>query len=422
MSRTPGAVIPAVEWSPSFVRAYLPGRGLTDSIPNSLGSIRAALSRGNTFVRAIRIPNVSAADTEKILKLQLPQTFPVPAAELVFTYRLTNDTNAEGRLVLVAAARAEVVRQLHAALRELGVNPQEIVASAFGSMLLAKTMRLPNVAVVEHTPEGWAIDIIVDSELRYSRVIPLATGADALESEVCRTFGMAGLPCGQILAAGGTHLSFADVSTDKSTLELLTHPDAYALRVGLELPEVLISREKKQIGARARLAVLMSFGAVALGMLVFVDRMDKAAEIRKEQTAWNIETRKLESARTSAKAKVAGLSKTTETLDRAFTPLQKPSEILALLSALAPREIWLTGISFERGKPISIRGTALSTNAVAAYVDSLSGNERFRDVKLVYANDADIEETKVAQFSISLHAIGNLPLVDSKTKARTVSR
>ena len=422
MSRTPGAVLPVVEWSPSFVRAYLPGRGLNDSVPAGLGGVRAALSRGNTFVRAIRVPNVSAADTEKILKLQLPQTFPVPAAELVFAYRLTNDINAEGRLVLVAAARAEVVRQLHAALRELGAPPQEIVASAFGSMLLAKSMGLPNVAVVEHTPEGWAIDIVVDSELRYSRVIPLATGAEALESEVCRTFGMAGLPCGQILAAGGTHLSFADVSTDKSTLEPLTHPDVHALKVGLELPEVLISREKKQIGARARLAVLMSFGAVALGMLVFVDRMDKAAVIRKEQTAWNLETRKLDSARNAAKAKIAALNPTLQTLDRAFTPLQKPSEILALLSALAPREIWLTGISFERGKTIAIRGTALNTNSVSAYVDTLSNHERFRDVKLVYANDANIEETKVAQFSISLHAIGNLPLTDPKSKARTAAR
>ena len=213
MSRIPGTALPVVEWSPTFVRIYLPGRGLSDGPPTGIGAARVALSRGNTFVRAIRIPNVSTADTEKILKLQLPQTFPVPAAELVFAYRLTGDINAEGRLVLVAAARAEVVRQLHTAMRELGVNPQEIVAAAFGSMLLAKSMSSPNVAVVEHTPEGWAIDIVVDNELRYSRVIPLETGAQALESEVCRTFGMAGLPCGTILAAGGTHLSFADVST-----------------------------------------------------------------------------------------------------------------------------------------------------------------------------------------------------------------
>ena len=422
MSRMPGTALPVVEWSPTFVRTNLPGRGLSDGVPTATGAARAALSRGNTFVRAIRIPNVGAADTEKILRLQLPQTFPVPAAELVFAYRPTNDINTEGRLVLVAAARAEVVRQLHAALRELGVNPQEIVAAAFGSMLLAKSMNLPNVAVVEHTPEGWAIDIVVDSELRYSRVIPLETGAQTLESEVGRTFGMAGLPSGTILAAGGTHLSFADMSTDKSTLEPLTLPDVQALHVGLVLPEVLLSRERKQIGTRARLAVLMCFGAIALGMLIFVDRMERAAEIRKEQTSWNIETRKLESARNAAKAKVAGLAKTLETLDRAFTPLQKPSEVLALLSALAPREIWLTGISFERGKTISIRGTALTSTAVSTYLDTLSNHERFRDVKLVYANDANIEETKVAQFSISVHAVGNLPLTDPKSKARTVAR
>lgn len=422
MSKSVSTTMPVVEWSPNFYRAYVPGRGLSDSISAGLGVVRAALSRGNTFVRAIRVPNVSAADTEKILRLQLPQTFPVPAADLVFAYRMTNDVSAEGRLVLVAAARAEVVRQLHNSVREMGANPEETIASAFGSMLLAKSMGLSNVAVVDHTPEGWAIDIVLESELRYSRVIPLATGAETLESEVCRTFGMAGLPCGQILAAGGTHLSFADVSTDKSSLEMVSSADAHTLRVGLELPEVLQSREKKLVGNRARLAVLMCVGAAALAMLIFADRVEKAAEIRKEQTAWNIETRKLESARNAARSKLAGLSKTTETLDRAFNPAQKPSEVLALVSALAPREIWLTGISFERGKSISIRGTALSSNSVATYLDALSNNERFRDVKLVYANDADIEETKVSQFSISLHAIGNLPIVESKSKARAANR
>jgi Tfp pilus assembly protein PilN len=95
---------------------------------------------------------------------------------------------------------------------------------------------------------------------------------------------------------------------------------------------------------------------------------------------------------------------------------------LALASALAPSDVWLTGVTFERGKPLLVRGTALSGASVAAYLQSLSGQSRFRDVKLVFANDATIETTQVQQFSISAHAVGNLPLTDPKAQGRAASR
>jgi Tfp pilus assembly protein PilN len=427
--RDPGSQT-VVEWSPSHVQTFTPGVGRSQGFPSPGIALRAALSRRNTFVRAIRVPNVGAAEVEKILRLQLPQSFPVPANDLVFTYRLTSDVGPEGRLATVAAARAEVVRSLHASLRESGVRAEEVVPAAFGSMLLAQSMGLKQTAVVERTPEGWAIDLVADGELRYSRVVPLETDSAGLEAEVLRTWSMAGLEPGGTLAAAGADLDFATVRSGSSTLELLSGAQAGALKVGLELPEVLLSRERKLVGNRARLAVLLWVAAVALGLVVGLDRLEAGAEIRKAQGALSTETKKLRSKRDAAKTKLAGLDKSLDALERAFTPVQRASDILALVGALAPKELWLTGITFERGKPITIRGTAMDSTSVAAYLDALSSYQdpataqtRFRDVKLVFATDSAIEDTKVSQFSISLHAIGNLPLSDPKSRsARTASR
>lgn len=409
MSRNSGASLPIVEWSPSH-----PTPSGADT------AVRVALSRRNTFVRTIRIPNVGMGDAERILRVQVPSIVPIPAPEIVYAFRLTNDVSPEGRLASVSAARAEVVRGLYSAFEQAGTKILDIVPAAYGSQLLAQTMGLSDVAVVEKGSEGWSIDIVSGSELIYSRVLPLESDFKALQSEVQRTFSMAGVGPGKVLAAGGARLDFAEYSSDLATLELLGRSEVAGLHVGLELPERIQAREKALINNRARLAVLLWAATLILAVTVLMDRMDAAKAVQKQQASYNKGSRELKSARDLAVSKNAAINKTVETLDRAFEPAQKASDVVTLVTTLTPPNIWLTGITFDRGKPVQLRGTALDGNAVANYLDLLSGQDRFRDVKLVFANDATIETTQVNQFSISLHAIGNLPLTDPKRK--TVKR
>lgn len=422
MSRISGHATPVIEWSSSRVRSYVPGQGVTEGMAQGFASVRAALARRNTFVRAVPIPNVGAADMEKILRLQLPKVFPVPAEELVFAYRATPEVTAEGRIVVVSAARADIVRTLHIQFKEAGVRVSDVIAAAWGSQLLAKSLDLPDVAVVDRTAEDWSIDIISGGELRYSRAVPLETDAAALESEVCRTFGMAGMPCGKILAASGLNLEFADIRSGTNTLEMLAGAEAAALHVGLELPEVLAKRAHAQIANRGRLAVLMAAAAVAVGAFVFMDRAEDMEAVQKNELDWKRDANALKKTRDAAQAKVTALKPTQQLLDRAFRPAQRASEVLGVITSLTPKEIWLTGVTFDRGKPIQLRGTALDSAAVARFLESLSAQDRFRDVKLVFANDALIDETKVNHFSISMHAVGNLPLVDARGTRRTATR
>lgn len=422
MSRQSGNSAPVIEWSSNHVRSFVPGVGMTEGIPAGAAVARVALARRNTFVRNVGIPNVGAADAEKILRLQLPKVFPVAAEDLVFAYRLASESMPEGRAAIVSAARADILRSLHAQTREAGVRVTEVVPAAYGSQLLAKSMALADVAVVDRTPDDWTIDIIANGELRYSRTVPLETDAAALEAEICRTFGMAGMPCGKILAASGLDLEFADIRSEKSTLESLLGSEAEGLRIGLELPEVLAKRAQGEIAKRARLSVLMAVAAIAAGAFVFFERAEDVEKVRLAETAYKKDADAMREAKDAIQSDVTALRPKQELLDRAFRPAQRASDVLGAITALVPSDIWLTGVMFDRGKPVQLRGTALDSNSVARFLESLSENRRFRDVKLVFANDALIEETRVNHFSISLHAVGNLPLVESRSTRRTTSR
>jgi hypothetical protein len=101
-------------------------------------------------------------------------------------------------------------------------------------------------------------------------------------------------------------------------------------------------------------------------------------------------------------------------LDLAFEPKQRLGDVTFLVNNLCPEGLWLTGLTIERGKLALIRGTAINGEAVYKYLDRLTTQDRFRDVKLVFANNGQIEKVSVVQFSISAHVVGNLPLAEAK--------
>ncbi len=70
----------------------------------------------------------------------------------------------------------------------------------------------------------------------------------------------------------------------------------------------------------------------------------------------------------------------------------------------------------ERGKPLTFRGTAISDQAVKTFLDGLAVTDRLREVKLLFANNATIEETPVVNFSVQATLVGNLPMVEKEKK------
>ena len=97
-------------------------------------------------------------------------------------------------------------------------------------------------------------------------------------------------------------------------------------------------------------------------------------------------------------------------LSTAFSPAQPISDISSVITDSLPTGAWLSALSVERGKPVEVRGAAKESADVSHFVDALAASPRFRDVKLVFANNATIGKTSVVEFDVTAWCVGNLPM------------
>ncbi len=422
MTRQRTAVDLVVEWSPRGLVAFdaktkqLASFDTATELAASLGAREAlvAPSRRSTFVRSVRVPNATPEEIRAVLQVKMVDLFPVPPQDIAYDYVLTDDVTEEGRLAIVGAMPAAELRRMLEEFKSASIRVRGVVPAAFGAPLLVSDLNRKNGAVVQRTAEGLSIDIVWEGMLRYTR---LASAASPIEAEVCRTFQVAGIPCSDIIAAGGLDVPEADLTTLETTLQALGHGWPLSLGLDLELPEVVIARHASQLGGKRRFAALLSVSALLMVGYVVLDRTDAAALVAAQQRKDNAAVDKLKRAESVVESQAVSARKLQASLDLGFDPAQRMSDILTVVSNYTPPGIWLTGMTLERGKALMIRGTAQNSNQIADYQSKLIADPRFRDVKLVFATNALIDVTPVVQFSISAFPVGNLPLVDQGTKA-----
>jgi Tfp pilus assembly protein PilN len=413
--------IPVIEWSSSRVTAYNPQNrqyhtagSIAEAVQFLQGArgVVVALSRRSSFLRTLRVPDSAKAQVRQVLQLQLNALLPATPGGFAFDFRLTKSVNGEGRLAVVAAVANETLRQIHRELKAAGVEPIVVVPTAFGSWLLSNSLNIPQCAVVENVTEGLAIDIIADDELRYTRVVPLPKDSEAIEAEICRTFSIARVPCSHIVASAGFTFDGADTTVATRPLEVFSTGLLSKLELNIELPETLDKRRSGSLAGRARIAIVMSAVALGAAAYVFMDQASAAAAVQHVLDTRAKSLAQLKSMKSTLDTKVSDQTKLQARLAAAFQPVQNLSDVVVTFSTETPPGVWLNGITLERGKPLQLRGTAMTSEQVAQYVQLLSTDERFRQVRLVFANDSTIEKTPVVQFSISAHVLGNLPLSD----------
>ncbi len=347
--------------------------------------------------------------------MQIGQLFPMAANELAFDFHLTHDVNSEGKLAVVAAMRSADLHSMHEQARAAGLKVSQVVPVAMGSALLAHSINYQSAAVVHRTAEGLAVDLIADGELRYSRVASMPANSIGIEGEVSRTFAAAVLSCSPTIAAGALVLPDAEASTNTWALQELA---TRTIDVNIETAEQIYKRERSGEVQRLRTAI-MAMGAALILFVYQYNRYTASLQTANSGEAkWNKQYTRLRRLAEAQTAKGAGLQKLAKTLNRSFHPAQGFSDAFTLASNAAPQGVWLTGMSLERGKMLTIRGTATKGEAVPNYQQALVNEPRFRDVTLVFANNTEISNTPVVQFSISAFPIGNLPLLDDKKGAK----
>jgi Tfp pilus assembly protein PilN len=435
LSKNPAPTGLIIEWSPRKIVANdVLGRDIrtfTDPVGMPYGGRSAilAISRRSIFVRAARVPNAAPEDIRMVVQMKLAELFPLPPTDLAFDFALLSDLNEEGRLALIVAMPVTELRKAHEQMAAAGIKVTKVVPVALGSAMVAEALGYRDAAVVERSEDYASVDLIINGVLRYSRVAPPGT---PVEVEISRTFNAAGLPCSAVIAAGGTQVGEADASTGTTALQALGGASLDRLKLNLQLPEAIAARELSARRQRQRIAAMMFIASLAVFYYAWSDRAETASVVGKEVAQLKTKQANAEKLAKSAQDKATSQQAIQQTLTAAFEPAQRLGDIAVQTTSLVPSGVWLTAMSVERGKDLTIRGTATSDDAVASFQRSLSNDvvtdtssgqpvTRFRNVKLVFENHTQIEKTPVVEFSISAFPQGNLPIALTQKTGGTSS-
>jgi Tfp pilus assembly protein PilN len=404
-----------LEWSRSAVRMYDPTtRKLTsaDSIAG-LGALPRevilALSRRTAFLRIVSMPAAKKEDLRAIAAIQLGNHFPIPVQELAYDLLPTDEATPDGKKVLVAGVRQADLRTALALLKDAGTSVVKTLPTAMGSMYLTSGVGV----VLESTPEGVGIDVVSGGVPHLSRLASPA-GPGGIPAEVERTCQVAGVSGAAIHTAPGLDVG-TGVALASHPLEALSQ-HGLECPLDLELPELVAARESRKSGNRVRIAVLTALSAILFGALVWDDRERASQVVKRGEAKWNAELRKLRSIRESLSAESQKEKKYEAMTALALEPAQRAGDVLTVIANSVPKGVWLTGYSFDRGKPVQVRGSARNSADVKQFLNNLEQQSRLRDVKLVFANTGKIEDTPVVQFSITAFPVGNLPLAQPERK------
>jgi Tfp pilus assembly protein PilN len=409
---------PVIEWSAGSLTLYDPvsrqtGTVSADMAGSTLGGrpVIVAISRRSAFVRTTRLPDAPKAEVARILQLQIDKLFPLASSNAAIDFVLTADRNVEGRLAIVAATPAETLARVREELG--GLNIERIVPAALGAIPVATALGQAHIAIVQDNSEGLAIDLVDNGLLIATRVVPQPASAGEIEAEVHRSWAMSKVEPGPTAAVGGLVFDGADYSSPMSTLAALSldPPD-----IDLELPQTVAERETKRIGSKKNLAMLLWAAAIGVGAVVFDWRQTEMNRVEQSNKVWEARTKELRDTQALAQTKEKKLDTQDATLVASMTPKQYVGDVATLFTTVVPKNLWLTGLTIERGKQATVRGYAMTHEAVSAYLESLGSLDRFRDVKLNFMTDSDIAGTPVVSFSVAMHVIGNYPLPEDMKK------
>ena len=416
MSRDHGPVGLAIEWSPRGVVAY-DARTRSTIVGEDIATMGLsgrdavlALSRRGVFVRTTRVPNASPAEVRTILMMQAGEFFPVPTIDLAWDFALTDDVTSEGRLAVLAAVPSSDLRRALDAATAAGLRVKAAVPLAYGSTLIAHDLGLPDAAVVERSEDGTSVDVIAHGALRASRATPSTA---PLDLEVPRALALAGIETAPAVAAGGAILANAVRETEQTALHAIADAPLDRLKLKLELPESVAARIAADDRRSVRTALMAAVAAGMLALLVATNYFDAKSKAQEDAGKVNARLQKLKNQEKKAVAERDRYVAMKGSLDLAFTPAQKVSDIVAVTTVSVPAGTWLKNLTLERGRPLSLRGTAKGESLVADLVRRLDKNpeNRFRDVQITNASNTLVNKVPVTDFVLTAFPVGNLPFV-----------
>jgi Tfp pilus assembly protein PilN len=404
-------------WSPSQVAAMELSSGQKSvgadfasvSITTAGKSALVGIGRERTFIKTVRLPKVSGDDLRQLVFVQWKSLFPIEEADAAFCAHQTSDVTAEGILTVVAAVRTSDLIAIREQLAARGIKQVHFIPMAVSAAAALASLGITDGLVVDGNGSQTTFDLVSGGETVLSRSV---LHAESAEIEAKRTLLADGQSTAQVFATSNVVFNGAQaLSADLlSSLVDVTGHD-------------LISRQEQAAEVAGvtkknnRLSIYFLIAAVLLLAVVLTQRFDEEQVVIQGEAKWAKRVAKARSNRKIAELESKKQTDFTNLLDPAFEPGQRLSDALGSITVAAPANIWLTGVNMDRGRPIQIRGTAMTNEAVTQFVNVLGASDRFRDVQLVNASLAKIEQTEVVNFTMNVTAVANVPLPkQQKTK------
>ncbi len=405
-----------IEWDREWVRVHFVESSQTKEA-STLAGIDGAngktaivfLSRRLVLHRGVALPDAAKADAMVALKMRLGDIFPIPASELAFDFIPTTEKNENGRVCNVFAVRTSDIAEINSVCQGMGIDIEQIVPSQALTLKVAEQNAISSGVFVERFGDLLNLDAYRYGDLLASKTVSMSS----LDTEVARMRAMTG--DGAKIVAFNAGLPNVDVSLERPYFESYFKSP---LAIDLEPEEYRIAHEEKERQRRHRSYYLIFILGVLLGIYTYSDYSSNNDRFEKASKKYARDTKSISNKATSDESKAAALKPQAEMLRIAHEPAQKPGEVLKVISSLVPKETWLTGVTFERGKIVQVRGTSTKPANVSAYVQELAKQKRFRDVRLMFANGGDISGVPTVQFSITLFPVGNLPIAETGKKKK----
>jgi Tfp pilus assembly protein PilN len=397
-------------WSPSQVAAMELSSGQKSvgadfasvSIITAGKSALVGIGRERTFIKTVRLPKVSGDDLRQLVFVQWKSLFPIEEADAAFCAHQTSDVTADGILTVVAAVRTTDLIEIREQLATRGIKQVHFVPMAVSAAAALASLGITDGLVVDGNGSQTTFDLVSGGETVLSRSV---LHAESAEIEAKRTLLADGQSTAQVFATSNVVFNGAQVLS-ADLLSSLADVTGHDLISRQEQAAELAGISKKN----NRLSIYFLIAAVLLIAVVLTQRFDEEQVVIQGEAKWAKRVAKARSNRKIAELESKKQTDFTNLLDPAFEPGQRLSDALGSIIVAAPANIWLTGVNMDRGRPIQIRGTAMTNEAVTQFVNVLGASDRFRDVQLVNASLAKIEQTEVVNFTMNVTAVANVPL------------
>ena len=422
MSQKPQAAQLLIEWDREWVRVHFvesantkEGASLSEIDGVNGKTAVLLLSRRLILQRSIALPDAQKSDVLVALKMKLVDVFPIPASELAFDFIPTSEKNDNGRVCNVFAARTSDIAEVIDVCTKLGIVIQQIVPVQALTIKVAEQNAVSSGIFAERFGDQVNLDVYRYGDLVSSKIVDL----NSLDNEIARMKAMTG--------EGSKTYSY-NVTLD-GTEQKLASPFLGAfyqsnLILDLEPEEYRTNRTEKLRKDRHKKCYLIFISSLAIAALVGDNYMTRTNALAAEEAKYQVRTNNEKTLAEGLEGKATKVKPANDLLIKAFEPAQPSSDIMKIISGLLPKDTWLTGVTFERGKPLQIRGITKHPTLVSQYLTDLTNEadstkqNRFRDVRLTYANSGDIQGIQTVQFSITAFPVGNLPILEAGKKKK----